>query len=534
MDTPNEVHPALTEKLSTFQLSMLVVLRVVVGWHFLYEGLSKLFISGWSSEGYLAISKWLFAPLFQWIAATPMALAVVDFLNIWGLIFIGLGLMFGALTRTASVAGMLLLALYYLANPPFIGMDFGVLTEGNYLVVDKNIVELFALSVVAIFPTGSFIGIDRYIAYMRTKNGNSIAMETANLMDDSIDEEIKSQVSAPPKSFARRELLASLATAPVFGVFVLFVLRKLGWESYEEKNLDGKKADAVTSATIKTFNFSSLKDLKATVPMTKIGDMELSRVILGGNLIGGWAHARDLIYVSKLVKAYFHRDKIFETFLLAEKTGINAFLTNPVLCGVINDYWRRDIGNIKFISDCGGRSVMEGAQKSIDNGASACYVHGGMADKLAREGKVDEIAKVVDFIKQNGLPAGIGGHDLATIKTSVDYGIEPDFWMKTFHPIDYWSARVDEQQYGLGSHDNLWCSDPKETAEYMKGLEKPWIAFKTLAAGAIQPRAGFKYAFENGADFLCVGMYDFQIVDDVNIALDVLNGELKRQRPWYA
>jgi hypothetical protein len=68
----------------------------------------------------------------------------------------------------------------------------------------------------------------------------------------------------------------------------------------------------------------------------------------------------------------------------------------------------------------------------------------------------------------------------------------------------------------------------------MGQLEEPWIGFKILAAGAIPPREGFRYALQSGADFLCVGMYDFQIVDDVNIALEELNGDLKRTRPWRA
>jgi thiosulfate dehydrogenase [quinone] large subunit len=76
---------------------MLSVLRMAIGWHFLYEGVAKLLIPGWSSEGYLSVSKWILAPVFKWIAATPPALAAVDFLNIWGLILIGLGLMFGVL-----------------------------------------------------------------------------------------------------------------------------------------------------------------------------------------------------------------------------------------------------------------------------------------------------------------------------------------------------------------------------------------------------------------------------------------------------
>jgi NAD(P)H-dependent flavin oxidoreductase YrpB (nitropropane dioxygenase family) len=65
----------------------------------------------------------------------------------------------------------------------------------------------------------------------------------------------------------------------------------------------------------------------------------------------------------------------------------------------------------------------------------------------------------------------------------------------------------------------------------MNQLEEPWIAFKVLAAGAITPLEGFKYAFDNGADFICVGMYDFQIVDDCNIALDSL-ANVNRVRPW--
>jgi len=66
-----------------------------------------------------------------------------------------------------------------------------------------------------------------------------------------------------------------------------------------------------------------------------------------------------------------------------------------------------------------------------------------------------------------------------------------------------------------GFMDNIFCFNPQETIDFMNQLEEPWIAFKVLAAGAIEPKQGFPFAFNNGADFICVGMYDFQIVDDV-------------------
>ncbi|MBA7636615.1 hypothetical protein ES703_44236 [subsurface metagenome] len=495
---------------------ILLLLRMVLGWHLLYEGIAKLFTPSWSSYNYLSLSKWIFSDLFHWIASHPDLLKIVDLLNIWGLILIGLGLFLGIFTQLSSLSGIVLLSLYYTANPPFIGMDFGVPVEGHYLIINKTLVEIIALSIFLFIHPKSLPGIDRLISHLIK------SVKERGLKSEKISEQSKQT----PFLLNRRELLKNLAVLPFFGAFIVSVIRKKRWISYEEKFL--KETDAITGATIRTFDFTSLRDLKSKIPHAKIAGEDFSRVILGGNLIGGWAHARDLIYVSKLVKAYFHDEKVFATFSIAEKCGINAFLTNPVLCRVINEYWRRDIGKIKFISDCGGENIVDGVLMSVDNGASACYVHGGIADGLVEEGKMDEIGKALELIRKNGLPAGIGGHKLETIKACVDFGLQPDFWMKTFHHTNYWSADKENQ------HDNIWCTNPEETKEYMKTLNQPWIAFKILAAGAIHPNVGFRYAFENGADFICVGMYDFQIVDDVNIAADILGSDVKRERPWMA
>lgn len=145
-------------ELKPIQKALLVLLRIAVGWHFLYEGLVKLAMGNWTSADFLGVSSWIFAPLFRSIAAAPSLLAVVDFLNIWGLILIGAALMAGLAVRPAAIAGIALLALYYLANPPFVGHDFGVPQEGHYLVVNKNLIELFALAVTAAFPSGRLIG----------------------------------------------------------------------------------------------------------------------------------------------------------------------------------------------------------------------------------------------------------------------------------------------------------------------------------------------------------------------------------------
>ena len=333
--------------------------------------------------------------------------------------------------------------------------------------------------------------------------------------------------------FSRRQLIAGMTGAPLVGGLLLGALKKRGWASCEEEVLLAQQGnsgeDKANPPTLshKTDSPAAIEGLKGQVPKGKIGKVELSRLILGGNLIGGWAHARDLVYVSPLVQNYHTREKIYETFRLAEACGINTFLTNPILFPAITDYWKEEGGKIQFISDCGGRTLAEGIKTSIDHGACACYLHGSRSDGAVAREDFDQIEQGLELIRRNGLPAGIGAHRLETVKACVERGYKPDFWMKTLHHTDYWSAQHPTER------KNIWCRKPDETAAFMSELEQPWIGFKTLAAGAIQPQVGFKYAFDNGADFICVGMFDFQIVQDANIALGVLDGDLDRQRPWY-
>lgn len=150
-------------------MTALVALRFLIGWHLLYEGFSKVLIPNWSSFGFLQESKWILAGFARWVLAHDNALSVVDFLNTWGLIAIGVGLVFGLFTRLASISGAILLFLYYSNNPPFIGLEYSVPTEGNYLVVSKTLIESMSLLVLAVFPTGSIFGLDMFILRFRNR-----------------------------------------------------------------------------------------------------------------------------------------------------------------------------------------------------------------------------------------------------------------------------------------------------------------------------------------------------------------------------
>lgn len=154
---------------TNLQSSALVILRILIGWHFLYEGIAKFLNPYWTSEGYLLESKGLFSFLFLWVAESPSVLKAVDFLNVWGLIAIGAALMAGCFTRAACISGTIILFFYYICNPPFVGYSYSVPAEGSYIVVNKILIEMVALFVLSVFPTGQIFGLDRLIYFTKKR-----------------------------------------------------------------------------------------------------------------------------------------------------------------------------------------------------------------------------------------------------------------------------------------------------------------------------------------------------------------------------
>ena len=317
------------------------------------------------------------------------------------------------------------------------------------------------------------------------------------------------------RDFFKRSLLASAATGAAF--------------SFEEQNL------LAAQRTSKAPPRASVNGL----PAGKIKDVTISRIICGGNLIGGFAHSRDLIYVSPLLKHYFTDQKVMDTLEICEENGINTIIAGTRSAPVLKKYWQERGGEIQWIAQCipEDDDPLADVDKAIDSGATGAFVIGNIGDKWSRAGRVDLIGKVVDHIKKNKIISGVGGHNLRTPMSCEEANLDPDFFMKTFHSTDYWSSRKPGQTKDVIDNyatDNYWDKHPEKTQAFMKTVKRPWIAYKVLAAGAIHPRQGFKHAFENGADFACVGMFDFQVVEDAIIAKKVLSSNLKRDRAWMA
>ena len=202
------------------------------------------------------------------------------------------------------------------------------------------------------------------------------------------------------------------------------------------------------------------------------------------------------------------------------------------------NHWKRG-GKMKWIAQVrldadGGYSQIH---RAIDEGAAGVHITGDTAESLLSQGKFEKVGETVQLIKSKKRVAGVAAHDLRVIVECEKAKLDVDFYQKTFHSHDYYTAPRPGEKDAVGAHDNSWCSDPQAVIDFMATVKKPWIAFKILAAGAIPPRAAFPYAFNNGADFILVGMFDWQIEEDAKLARRVVAAasgpESKRTRPWY-
>ncbi|MDD4845753.1 MAG: DoxX subfamily, partial [Petrimonas sp.] len=99
-----------------------------------------------------------------WILSNSSLLSIVDFLNIWGLVLIGLGLIFGFLFKPAAVAGSVLIFIYYLSVPPLVGYEYTLPSDGSNLVINRTLIEAVALFGLALFPTNEVFGLDYFIS----------------------------------------------------------------------------------------------------------------------------------------------------------------------------------------------------------------------------------------------------------------------------------------------------------------------------------------------------------------------------------
>ncbi|NMC19491.1 MAG: hypothetical protein GYA33_03630, partial [Thermogutta sp.] len=245
----------------------------------------------------------------------------------------------------------------------------------------------------------------------------------------------------------------------------------------------------------------------AALPRGKIKNLEVSRLLLGGNLLTHYTHSRDLRYVYSLAREYNTDDKILQTLAVAEANGINTLIIHyvPHAIELLQEHRRRG-GKMQWIT-CTAHAMVSGGldafKQQIDSlvaaGTNALYisgiegdhacgfvndVSGPEAEQRVGAPRTELLAQALEYAKQSGLPVGIGGHRMGVVEDCEKAGLDNDFYMVTFHHHKYPTAKL--------NFDSRWCALPEELAALMRNVRKPWIAFKVMAAGAIPPQNAFR------------------------------------------
>lgn len=246
----------------------------------------------------------------------------------------------------------------------------------------------------------------------------------------------------------------------------------------------------------------------------KLGNHNISRLICGGNPFGGYSHGGNLVYLGRLFKQYFTDEKIAETLQVCTDNGVNTALieTEDNILRSLDLYEKKMGHRIQWICqippDRKNLGLMAHTKHQIqlaaENKAVCAFIQGAATESIFSAGKIEELRELICIIKDKGIVAGICAHKPDVIEKAEELDMGAEFYMLTLNKVGY------------------CCDDPEAAKKTMKKINKPFISFKVLGAGRDNPESGFRNAFEAGASFIAVGMFDFQVKENAETVNKIL------------
>ena len=261
------------------------------------------------------------------------------------------------------------------------------------------------------------------------------------------------------------------------------------------------------------------------VPTVKLGNIEVSRFIVGGNPFSGFSHQSQAL--SQEMVDWYTDERIVELLLEAQGLGLNVCLSrgDDHITRVMRRYWDQG-GTMQWIAQTNSRAETsaQGAQYCVDHGAAACYLHGGVMDNLVAQKRYDEIHAFVATARAARIAVGVAGHMPADWWWSEE-NLDLDFYLGCYYNP---SPRQDVPHHDPAIRERYLPKDLEERVAAIKQLTRPVIHYKILAAGRAEPRAAFAFATQQmrPQDAVCVGIYTKDRPDmlsqDLQLCLDGL------------
>jgi hypothetical protein len=252
------------------------------------------------------------------------------------------------------------------------------------------------------------------------------------------------------------------------------------------------------------------------LPTIRLGDHDVTRLVAGWNPIGGYSYMGPVL--DRHMKEYFTPEQTVEFLWQCERAGINAhqFSAPEQMAGILRTLRERG-SKMKFICLHAAGSQNASAKQVVrDTQPIAIVHHGGVTDRLFREGKSGEVHDFVKSVQDAGVLAGVSAHNPDCIKRVADEGWEVDLFMACFYHL----TRTPEEMAKMPPlltvpvGPPFFASDPLNMVRVIQQVAQPCLGFKILAAGrkCYDERTlgeAFKFAFEQlkPTDGVIVGMY---------------------------
>ena len=260
------------------------------------------------------------------------------------------------------------------------------------------------------------------------------------------------------------------------------------------------------------------KDLKPAI--VHLGAVPVSRFILGGNPFSGFSH-RTVECDNEMVD-WYTMERVKETYRLAQAADVTAHLgrADNFILRAMREHWNEG-GRLTWIAqqcpEVG--TLMHGVKNAIHGKAKCCFLHGGEMDQRVATGETREVFDAIKAIRDAGMPAGVAGHNVRTIRWAAE-NLELDFFMTSYYnPSD----RTRQAQRDYNDQEHYLEEDREAMCSLIQKLPAPAIHYKVLAAARNDPKAAFEYvadAYRPG-DAVCVGIFTKanpkMIQQDVNL-----------------
>jgi len=242
------------------------------------------------------------------------------------------------------------------------------------------------------------------------------------------------------------------------------------------------------------------------IATVNLGDLSVSRMIIGGNPFSGFSHQgsrRD-----DEMRDYYTAERIIDTLRRAEQAGISTAILrdDQHIRDILTRYWSEG-GTIQWIAQtCPERGIQTShVDDAINSGAKAVFIHGGMMDHLLATDQLDVLPAAIDHARRAGLSVGVAGHDPRVFRWAEAH-LDVDFYMCSYYTP---TSRGETPSHDSDTEEWFYSDDRDAMVETIATLSKPAIHYKVMAAGRNDPVEAFAFAAAHlrPQDAVCVGYY---------------------------